>query len=70
LMLRYFMTRPVPWEVRGGLATALVLAISSGMELSLAKFVGSSVLTFLVFALCLKAFYPVVDRWIGREAHQ
>jgi hypothetical protein len=35
------------------------------MELSLAKFLGSTILTFAVLALCLKFVYPPVERWIG-----
>ena len=60
-MLRYFMTRPVPWAMREGLVTALVLTISGGMEMSLAKFLGSTILAFVVLALCTK-FLPV-GRW-------
>jgi hypothetical protein len=63
--LRYFMTRPVAWVVREGFVTALVLTLSAGMELSLAKFLGSTILTFAVLALCLKFVYPPVERWIG-----
>jgi hypothetical protein len=63
--LRYLMSRPVAWVVREGFVTALVLTLSAGMELSLAKFLGSTILTFGVLALCLKFAYPPVARWIG-----
>jgi hypothetical protein len=62
--LRYFMTRPVAWAVREGIVTASVLTLSAGMELSLAKFLGSTILVSAVLALCLKFFYPSVSRWL------
>jgi hypothetical protein len=68
LTLRYFMTRALPWSVREGCVTALVLSLSAGMELSLAKFLGSTILTFAVLALCLKFLYPSVERWIGHRS--
>jgi hypothetical protein len=37
------------------------------MELSLAKFLGSTILTFGVLALCLKFAYPPVERRIGHR---
>jgi hypothetical protein len=64
--LRFFMTRPVPWAVREGFVTALVLTLSAGMELSLAKFLGSTILISLVLALCLKFLYPSVNRWLNQ----
>ncbi len=66
--LRYFMTRPVPWAVREGFITALVLTLGAGMELSLAKFLGSTILVFVVLAVCLKFVYPPVERWIERRS--
>jgi hypothetical protein len=68
LTLRYFMTRRVAWAVREGLVTALVVSLSAGMELSLAKFLGSTILVFVVLALCLKFLYPPVGRWLGRPS--
>ncbi len=62
LTLRYFMTRPVPWAMREGFVTALVLTLSAGMEVSLAKFLGSTILVSAVLALCLKFLYPSVSR--------
>jgi hypothetical protein len=62
--LRYFMTRSAPWAVCEGFAMALVLGLSSGMELSLAKFLGGTIVSFAVLALCLKALFPSVDRLI------
>jgi hypothetical protein len=65
-MLRYFMTRSVAWMLREGFATALVLALVTGMELSLAKFLGGTVLVFVVLAFFLKFLFPIVARWIKR----
>jgi hypothetical protein len=66
--LRYFMSRRVAWALREGFATALVLPIAGGMELSLAKFLGGLVLVFAVLALCLKLLYPSVERWLGNRS--
>jgi hypothetical protein len=65
--LRYFMTRSVASIVREGFVTALVLTLSAGMEVSLAKFLGSTILSFAVLALCLKFFYSPAHRWISKE---
>lgn len=65
--VRYFMTRSVAWVVREGFVMALVLTLTAGMEVSLAKFLGSTILTFAVLALCLKFFYPSAHRWISKE---
>jgi hypothetical protein len=66
--VRYFMTRPVPWAVREGIIMALVLTLGAGMEMSLAKFLGNTILVFAVLALCLKFLYPTVERWIDRRS--
>lgn len=63
-MMRYFMTRPVAWVTRESCAVALVLALSAGMEVSLAKFLGSTILIFIVLALFLKFIYPPIARWL------
>ena len=65
--VRYFMTRPVPLAVREGFVLAMVLSITGGMELSLAKFLGSTILISAVLAICLKFIYPSVERWIERR---
>jgi len=58
----------VPWAVREGFISALVLTLGAGMELSLAKFLGSTILVFVVLAVCLKFVYPPVERWIERRS--
>ena len=63
-MARYFMTRPVAWAAREGFAITCIMAASSGMELSLAKFLGGTLTTFVVLALCLTFVYPRVVRWV------
>lgn len=64
LMLRYFMTRRIAWVTREGCCVALVLALAAGMEVSLAKFVGGSIMLFVVLFLNLKFVYPMVARWL------
>ena len=65
--IRYFMTRPVPWAVREGLTMALILTLGTGMELSLAKFLGGLIMVTGVLGLCVKFLYPVVERWLERR---
>jgi hypothetical protein len=65
--LRYFMTRPSAWVVREGFVTASVLTVSAGMELSLAKFIGGTILLLVVLGLCWKFLYPSVDRLLGHR---
>jgi hypothetical protein len=67
-LMRYFMTRPVAWAVREGLVVALVLPLVAGMEVSLAKFLGGTILGFAVLALCLKFLYPPVERWLEHRS--
>lgn len=67
-ILRYLMTRAVPWVVSEGFIMAMFLTLGAGMELSLAKFLGGTLLTFAVLAICLKFAYPPVQRWIERSA--
>jgi hypothetical protein len=65
--LRYFMTRRVAWVVREGFVTALVLTLVTGMELSLAKFLGSIIVVSVVLGFCLKIAYPPVERWLAHR---
>lgn len=64
--MRYFMTRPVAWMAREGFATALILSLVTGMELSLSKFLGATIMVFVVLALFLKFLYPAAVGWIRR----
>lgn len=63
-VMRYFMTRPVAWLTRESCAVALILALAAGMEVSLAKFLGSTIMIFVALALFLKFVYPPVARWL------
>jgi hypothetical protein len=65
-MLRYLMTRPVAWMVREGFATALVLALTAGMELSLSKFLGGAIMAFALLAFSLKFLFPIAVRLARR----
>jgi hypothetical protein len=66
--LRYFMTRPVAWVAREGFVTTLVLTLVTGMELSLAKYLGGIILVSVVLAFCLKFLYPSVERWLAHRS--
>lgn len=62
LAIRYFMTRPVPSVMSEAVVTGLIVTVGAGMELSLAKFLGSAILVSLILGLCLKFFYPSMER--------
>ena len=65
--IRYFMTRPVPWVIREGFVTALILMLGTSMGTSLPKFLGVTIMATVVLGLCLKFFYPFVERWLDRQ---
>jgi hypothetical protein len=64
LMVRYFLTRPVPWVVGEAFAVACLLTVSAGIEISLAKVLGGVIVAFLVLALILKFMFPSAARWL------
>jgi hypothetical protein len=61
---RYFMTRPIAWMTREALMTGLVLTLITGVEMSLSKFLGATILVSLVLALSTRFIYPIIVRWI------
>lgn len=64
LAIRYFMTRPVSGVMSEAVITGLVVTVGAGMELSLAKFLGSAILVSLVLGFCLRLFNPYIERWL------
>jgi hypothetical protein len=69
LVVRYFMTRPLPWMLREGIIMGLAYNVAgTGMEVSLPKLLGATVMFFLVWSLMAKFALPIAMRWLDRRA--
>jgi hypothetical protein len=69
LVARYFMTRQLPWMLREGIVMGLVYNVAStGMEVSLPKLLGATVMFFLVWSLMARFALPVAMRWLDQRA--
>jgi len=69
LVVRYFMTRQLPWMLKEAMIMGLAYNIAStGMEASLPKLLGATVMFFLVWSLMAKFALPVALRWLDRRA--
>jgi hypothetical protein len=69
MVVRYFMTRALPWMLREGIVMGLVYNVASvGMEMSLPKLLGATVMFFLVWSLIAKFAMPVAMRLLDRRA--
>jgi hypothetical protein len=68
-VLRYFMTRPLPWMVREGTALAIIYTIGhDGIEISLPKILGATIMSFLVWAIMARWGFPIIFNWLGRQS--
>jgi hypothetical protein len=66
---RYFMAVPLPWIVREGIILAFIYAIgNNGVEISLPKILGATIMTFAVYALLIKFVFPTALRWLDSRA--
>jgi hypothetical protein len=66
---RYFMAVPLPWLAREGIVLAFIYAIAAnGVEISLPKLLGATVMTFIVYALLIKSVFPIALRWLDARA--
>ena len=66
---RYFMALPLPWLVREGIVLAFIYAIGhNGVEISMPKLLGATVLTVVVYALLIKFVFPIALRWLDTKA--
>jgi hypothetical protein len=67
--IRYFMQTRLPWMVRQGIVVALVYNIAGpGVEASLPKLVGSTVMFFLVYLLLARFVLPFGLNWLNTRA--
>lgn len=66
---RYFMAVPLPWIVREGIILAFIYAIgNNGVEISLPKLLGATVMAFAVYALLIRFAFPIALRWLDTRA--
>ncbi len=69
LVIRYFMTRSLPWMLREAIVMGLAYNVAStGVEVSLPKLLGATAMFFLVWSLMAKFALPVAMRWLDRRA--
>jgi len=66
---RYFMAIRLPLMVREALAMTFVYAIChDGVEISLPKLLGSTLMFFLVYAPTVHFLFPIVLRWLNERS--
>lgn len=66
---RYFMRSRLPWMVRQGIVLAFLYNIAGpGVEASLPKLFGSTVMFFLVYLLLVKFVLPIGLKWLDTRA--
>ncbi|MBN9538578.1 MAG: hypothetical protein IKE60_26605 [Reyranella sp.] len=69
LIMKYFMSRPLPWMLREGIVMGFAFSAGGvGMEMSLPKILGAMVMFFVVWALIAKIALPIVMRWLDHRA--
>jgi hypothetical protein len=67
---RFTMTRRLPWIMREALALACIYTVGhNGVEVSLPKFLGATVMFFLVYALVIRFVFPVLLKWLETRSH-
>lgn len=70
-VVKYFMSRPLPWMLREGIVMGLAyMMASTGMEISLPKFLGTLVMYFLVWSMIAKFALPIAMRWLDGRARR
>ena len=68
-MARYFMMCPLPWMVREGIVMALIYTSGhTGLEGSLPKVIGASVMFFIVYIIMVKFAFNYVWNWLDERA--
>ena len=68
-VLRYFMRSRLPWMVRQGIVLAFIYNVAgTGVELSLPKLFGATIMFFLVYALLVKFALPIGLKWLHTRA--
>ena len=69
LIIRYFMAFKQPWLLKEGVVLAFVVGVGqNGVEMSLPKILGASVMFFLVYTLLARFVFPKALNWLkGRS---
>jgi hypothetical protein len=68
-VIHYFMRSRLPWMVRQGIVLAFVYNIAgAGVESSLPKLFGSTIMFFLVYALLVRFVLPFGLNWLNTRA--
>jgi len=66
---RYFMRARLPWMVRQGIVLAFIYNVAgTGVEMSLPKLFGSTIMFFVVYALLVKFALPIGLKWLYARA--
>ena len=68
--IRYFMALKVPWVLREGVVLGFAFSVAhNGMEMSLPKILGATVMFVLVYTLLARFVFPTALNWLkGRGA--
>lgn len=70
VIIRFFMVLKMPWILREGIVLAFVLSVAqNGVEMSLPKIIGATVMFVLVYTLLARFVFPTGLNWLkGRAA--
>lgn len=70
VVIRYFMALKVPWILREGVVVGFVFGVAhNGVEMSLPKLFGATVMFVAVYALLARFVFPTALNWLkGRAA--
>jgi hypothetical protein len=70
VVIRYFMSIPAPWILREGIVLGFALSVAhNGVEMSLPKILGTTLMFFVVYLLLARFVFPTALAWIkGRSS--
>ena len=69
-VVRYFMATALPWLVREATVMAFIVTTGyNGVEVSLPKIFGATVMFFAVYAIAVRFGYPIGLRWLDNRAN-
>lgn len=69
VILRYFVTMKLPWVIREAFGMTFIYAIChDGVEISLPKLLGATLMFFAVFAPFVRFVFPIVFRWLQKRS--
>jgi hypothetical protein len=68
---RYFMTRKLPWIMREGTVLAIIYTIGhDGVEISLPKILGATLMSFGVWAIMARWGFPLIFKYMNRSGRK